>query len=155
MTLLTPERFLDIMEKTPRILERTLHGISQQQAETLTDGPDGWSVLIVVCHLHNYAEIFMERANFMIEHSGEHLPNYDHLALIEQNRYREQDMRRILAEFKERRAKLLAWFRERTAAEWNLGAKHDRFGYITLLDLAMHIGWHDINHIDQIAKSIK
>ena len=51
MSILTPAGLLRSMSRTPVILEGLLNGVDQGRATAATDGPDGWSVVEIVCHL--------------------------------------------------------------------------------------------------------
>ena len=42
MAAITPERTLMALRKTPVVLNALLKGVTQEQAEQLTDGPGGW-----------------------------------------------------------------------------------------------------------------
>ena len=45
MTMMTPDRFIRSVRKTPTILNAILRDVSEEQAHELTDGPGGWSVI--------------------------------------------------------------------------------------------------------------
>jgi len=62
--VLSPHKALRTLRKTAALLDGTLAGVTHEQATSLRDGADGWSVLFIVCHLRDYEIAWRER----IEH---------------------------------------------------------------------------------------
>src|SRR5262249_3502019 len=77
MSILTPERYILGLRKTPVLLNSLFHGVSQEQAETLTDGPDGWSAVEALCHLRDFGPMSIARTRIILEHDNPSLPEFD------------------------------------------------------------------------------
>lgn len=147
-------RFIDTLDKTTRILQGVIQGLSQADAQTWRDGGDGWTVLEVVCHLQDYEVIFRERATLILQEEAPTFPVYDHLALVEMNEYNAQNLTAVLQNLTTSRQETVTLFKNLQAGDWQRTGQHTAMGTFTMLDLANHIGWHDINHIEQIARII-
>jgi hypothetical protein len=90
------------LKKSHLVLGMTIGDITQEQAHELTDGPDGWSILKIVCHLRDYQELFIERVRRMVEEDRPVLTAYDAAAreaLVTQNRYAEQNLRAVFEDY--------------------------------------------------------
>jgi hypothetical protein len=148
--LLSPAKALRTLRKTPVILENLLRGVTQEQAVTLRDGPDGWSVLFVACHLRDFERIYRERIDAMLaeDHPTFAITSNDQLA--EQNRYADQDLRAVLADMAQQRAGLLARLADLDDTAWERTGTHPQQGPARVLDVAINIGLHDVDHIEQM-----
>ncbi|RMF78688.1 MAG: DinB family protein, partial [Chloroflexi bacterium] len=107
-----------LMNKTVRMLGNVLQNVSQEQAATLRDGDDGWTVLEVVCHLRDYSNIFYERAQMMLNDEYPDLPAYDHEALAVERAYNQQDLREVYADMNRQRKQIVRFFLKLTDAQW-------------------------------------
>src|SRR5215207_3033106 len=99
MTMITPQRFVKTMKRTTSLLQYTLQDVPQEVAQAASDGPDGWSVLEILCHLRDFDQFFFHRARMMLEQENPQLPAYDHERLAQEQRYAEQNLQGVLAEF--------------------------------------------------------
>ena len=147
-------RFLDILQKTPVILQGVIGELSQVDAQSWRDGGDGWTVLEVVCHLRDYEAIFRERAELILKQDNPPFPVYDHLALVVEHAYNAQDLTAVTQDLITSRQETLTLFNNLQASDWQRAGLHASMGSFTMLDLANHIGWHDINHLEQMARII-
>jgi hypothetical protein len=151
--LVNPAKALRTMRKTPTILERVLQDVSQEQAATLRDGPDGWSILYIVCHLRDLEDGFMARVHTLLnEQPDAVLKGIDIHALAEHNNYAAADLREALATFATRRAQFIAMLETLNDEQWLLAGIHPEQGPATVLDVAINTGLHDIDHIEQIVR---
>lgn len=155
MTMLTPGRFIRVMARTPRLLTHILREVSQEQALSVRDGEEGWTIVEIVCHLRDFEAIFFQRAQQMVAEHQPHLHYYDHEALAIERDYNGQDLRLALDSLLETRAEFLAWLKARAPEDWERRAIHPENGEITLLQQAMQVGTHDIDHLEQIARSLE
>jgi hypothetical protein len=154
MTMMQPEKFLRTMRKTPVILAAILRGVTQDQAQAATDGPDGWSVVEVMCHLRDYEELFFRRARMILETDNPKLPGYDQAELARERDYAHQDLAAAFQEYVDTRQQYLNLLTSLDENQWQRTGIHPETSDITLLELAMNIGLHDVNHIEQIAHTL-
>jgi hypothetical protein len=95
---LVQQRYLTLMQNTVATLGHVLKHVTPQQATTLRDGPQGWTVLEVVCHLRDYDEIFYQRAIMTLEQDNPTLPAYDQEALAVERAYNQQNLEQAYAD---------------------------------------------------------
>lgn len=148
------QRLLDNMQKNIDTLSNILATVSAAQAASWRDGPDGWTILEVVCHLRDYDEIFLERGQLTTKQDNPTYPVYDHLALVVERAYNEQEMNTVLAELKASRKQLIAFFTELSVVQWQRTGDHVAHGRYTMEGIAAHVAWHDANHLEQITRII-
>lgn len=146
------QRLVDSMRKNVQILGHVLQNVSQEQAASWRDGPDGWTVLEVVCHLRDFDEIFQERGHLMLNQEHPTFPVYDHLALVVERAYNEQDLRQVYHTLQESRERFIHFFTDLSHDQWQRTGQHTTQGLYTLEVLAAHTAWHDANHLEQITR---
>lgn len=154
MAYLDPDRFLTAMKKTPVLLNGILRGVSQERALASTDGPEGWSVVETVCHMVDFEEISLARFRVFLERDGADLPKFDHMALHDQRSYKTQALAAEFEKYLAFRRQALAVLSGLSEAQWQRRGVHANFGDMSLLEYALHIFWHDLNHIEQIVRSL-
>lgn len=146
------QRYLTLMQNTVATLGHILKGVTPQEVTTLRDGPNGWTTLEVVCHLRDYDEVFYQRAILTLEQDNPILPAYDQDALAVDRAYNQQDLAQVYAELTASRQRLVALFSELTAEQWERVGLHPHYGPFTLATAALHVGWHDAVHLEQITR---
>src|SRR5690349_13095705 len=77
MSILTPDRYILGLRKTPVVLNSLFHGVSQEQATTLTDGPGGWNAVEALCHIRDYGPFVLERMHLILEQDNPTLPSFE------------------------------------------------------------------------------
>ncbi|GIK64671.1 MAG: hypothetical protein BroJett018_24650 [Chloroflexota bacterium] len=156
MPLLTQEKALRSLRKTPGILRAVLRGVDQQTAASLTDGPDGWNVVFIVCHVADYEMIYTERVRRIL---NEEEPQFDSPMDNDEmpiaHRYAEQQLSHMVGVFEERRRKFIALIESLNEEQLARRGYHPVSGYGTALDYAINAALHDVNHIEQITKVLK
>lgn len=153
--IINQAKALRTLRKTAALLERTLAGVTQEEAVSLRDGPDGWSVLFIVCHLRDYEIAWRERVEQIIAQDNPVFTSFDHHALIEERAYAAQDLRAVLAELAERRSALIARLEGLDDNQWLRSGVHPEQGPGTLLDVAVNAGLHDLDHLEQLARCLE
>lgn len=151
--LINPDKALRTLRKTPVILGALLHGVTAEDAARLRDGDDGWTILFVLCHMRDEEEIFTQRVRDLL--SKEH-PTFSYALndeLAAQNRYDTADFQTTLNDFMARRRGLLAVLESVTDDQWLRAGEHPLQGPATLLDVALNVGLHDVDHIEQIVRT--
>jgi len=153
--ILSPAKALRTLRKNPLILRAVLAGISQERAEALRDGPDGWNIVYVVCHLRDYERIVTERIQLILSQDRPLLADMNNAELIAQNRYAEQSLEATLADLARRRGALLGLLEGLTDEQWLRPGVHPAQGAGTVLDIAVNAALHDIDHIEQIVRCVQ
>ncbi len=154
MSLLTDvrERHLQMMAKTCAVLQNVVLNLELGRATTLRDGPQGWNTVEILCHLRDFDTIFRERAALMLQQDNPALRAYDHEVLVIERAYAKQNLHTVLAELVASRQKSLEFFEALTEAQWNRPGLHAERGPITLNDIVVQFGMHDLDHIEQITR---
>jgi hypothetical protein len=146
---------LRTLRKTQRLLHELLRGVTQAQAQELRDGPGGWSVLHIVCHLRDYEVTYRERVEVML---AEEHPTFVVISNEEWERrgaYAEQELRAVVADIGARRQGLIARLEGLAEEQWQRTGLHPVQGEATVLDVAINTGLHDIDHLEQIARCLE
>ena len=142
--LVNPAKALRTIRKTPTILTTILR-----------DEIDGWSILFIVCHMRDLEAVFIQRAKDLLadEPVMRVSPPNEDLALM--NNYVAQEFGQALAEYVARRRESIVLFESLTDAQWSLTGVHPEQGPATMLDVAVNIGLHDIDHIEQVIRCLE
>ena len=152
-SIVTPDRFTRALKKNPTILKSILRGVTHEEARQARDeGPDGWNVIEVLCHLRDFDAVFMERAWAMVEQDRPAMQPVDHLQMVIERRYAEQQFETVLAEYLAHRAEFNAWVAALTDDDWGRVGVHPVNGEVTLLEQIVQASDHDTNHFEQIAR---
>ncbi len=152
--ILNPAKALRTLRKTPVMLRAVLSDITQAKAATLRDGPDGWSVLYIVCHLRDYEQIVLQRAHMILKQTHPILPIMDNAALVDLHQYAEQDVHTALADLAHCRLEFLHLLEGLSTAQWQRTGVHPEQGQGTMLDVAINVGLHDVDHIEQLIRCV-
>jgi uncharacterized damage-inducible protein DinB len=155
MAILNLHKALRSLRKTPLILQHILKPVTQEMAQTLRDGDDGWSILYIMCHLYDYEQIYTERARLSLELNNPTfpvVPSNDELS--EQRQYQNQNMREILDGYLIRRQEFIKLLESLTDEQWARQGIHRQTGESTVLHLAINTALHDIDHIGQIIQAM-
>ncbi len=155
MTMMTKGRFLRCMRKTPMILDAILKDVTQEQVKQLRDGADGWNVVEVMCHLRDFENVFFRRAQLMVEEDQPEIVPVDHEALAAAGDYAVQDLKTVYGQYEETRQHFIDWLEGLTDEQWHRGASHPEYGEITVMEIAMQVTTHDVDHIEQIVRILR
>lgn len=155
MAVLNLQKAIRSLEKTPVILNAILKGVTQEQSVQASDGPDGWSVLFILCHLRDYETIFLERVQRAVEEDKPRLLYRSNDDLIRDNDYANQNFMEILGELATRRERTIAYIRPLTEAQLTRTAVHPTWGENTALEYIINIALHDIDHTEQIIRALQ
>ena len=152
MTMLTPGRFIKALKRTPVLLDSLLCGVTQERATAARDGADGWNVVQIVCHLRDFDEVFFERAQRLVAENHPVLPRVDHEVLARERDYAAQQLDEVFAAFVAHRETFIDWLKARDEADWTRTGVHPEAGEYSLLEQALQVPCHDIDHLEQIAR---
>jgi hypothetical protein len=157
MPYFSPDRALLMLRKTAYLLPDCVAEVTPEQARTIRDGADGWHVIEVLCHLRDLANVYERRAHAIVEQDKPQLPGmgmHQDQAAIE-FKYIDQDMAAVLNDFQQTRARFITWLEQRPETDWKRSGFHPEQGEITLLEQAYSCALHDVNHIEQIVRSLR
>ncbi len=146
------ERHLGAMQSSCDILGHILQGISNERARALRDGPEGWSIIEIVCHLRDFDEIFYNRAQMMQAQDQPQLPAYDHEAMAIEGAYQQEDLAEAYSALKASRARFIAWLAALTPEQWERDGAHPERDSFSMTDALMQVGLHDLDHLEQITR---
>jgi len=152
MSAITPERYLLGLRKTPVLLNAILRGVSQEQARQCTDGPAGWTVIETMAHIRDFDELSVKRVQIILAQDKPTLPGMDMQANT-----RRRDSVTLADEFTaylESHRRLIALLSSLSAEQWERRSVHPNYGEMSLLELTVSMLWHDVNHIEQITRSL-
>jgi DinB superfamily len=150
--ILNPDKALRTLRKTPALLDFVLAGLDEAAACALRDGPDGWSILFIVCHLRDYERVVAARVEAMLADDDPTLPSMDNDALVREGDYAARSLAAVREELRAGRAALLDRLAGLDAARWQRPGYHPQQGAATVLDVAINAGLHDVDHLEQIAR---
>lgn len=149
------ERQIGAMRLTCEILGHILRHVSAEQARALRDGPDGWSILEIVCHLRDFDEIFHSRARMMLEQDHPQLPAYDHEAMALERDYQGQSLEEAYGALIASRADFARFFASLTPEQWARGGVHPERDSFSMTDALMQVSAHDLDHLEQITRILR
>jgi hypothetical protein len=150
--ILNPDKALRTLRKTPALLDFVLAGLDEAAVRELRDGPDGWSILFIVCHLRDYERVVAARVEVMLTGDDPALPSMDNEVLVREGDYAAQSLAAVREELRAGRAALIGRLSGLDAARWQRPGHHPQQGAATVLDVAINAGLHDVDHLEQIAR---
>jgi hypothetical protein len=152
--MLDKMRALRSLRKTPSTLKMLLQGVDQARAVSATDGPDGWSVLVIMCHLRDFERIFRHRIDQMLEQDNPTFELVDHLDLVTKNSYATQTIEAAFAEYMAARRDLVALLVSLPDEAWSRPGLTGAGLETSVLDMAYSTVTHDIDHTEQIGRAL-
>jgi uncharacterized damage-inducible protein DinB len=149
----TVEKSIEILERTPEVLETMLQNVSADWTEN-NEGGETWSVFDVLGHLvHGEKTDWMARMEIIISDAPDKkFAPFDRFAQFEDSKGK--TLRELLKEFKGLRKKNVDVLRSKKLTTENLEQKgvHPAFGEVTLRQLLATWTVHDLDHISQISR---
>ena len=146
------ERHIGAMRLTGEVLSHILRCVSEEQAHDLRDGPAGWSIVEIACHLRDFDEIFRSRAKMMLGEDHPSLPAYDHEAMAVERAYQQEQLSSACGQLKASRQETITFFASLTPDQWERDGVHPERDSFTMTDAVMQVGLHDLDHLEQITR---
>ncbi len=143
-----------LAKTTPDILKNILGDVTQETATTYRDSGDGWTALEALCHLRDFDYIFQHRVERMLSEELPDLVPADHDQMVIDNRYSEQDLNEVLADFVQHRRAFIDLFKSLTDEQWERHGNHPERESFSMTDALMQLGLHDVTHIEQITRTL-
>ena len=116
--------------------------------EPARDG--GWGVVDNLCHLRDWQQVFLERAQLIVSEDDPVLEALDDSLWEIERSYRSDDPSRALAEFAELRAEFVALLDAAEPDDWDRRGQHTLRGPLTLRMVGEHLREHDREHDRQL-----
>ncbi len=136
---------------TPGKLLRLIRGLSRAQLLT-RPAPSKWSIHEIVCHLADTEVANAWRYRKVLGEDEVGLTAWDQDRWAAGHRYRRQDLRLALEQFRSLRTRNLALLRVVGRKAWTRTATHATFGALSAGQIAAHMVHHDANHVAQIER---
>lgn len=149
------QRHIQLMTLTADILSHILKNVSMEQATSLRDGPEGWTILEILCHLRDFDIIFRERAEQMLADDHPTLPAFDHEAMAIEKSYNEQDYAYAFDAFIASRKETKSFFEQLSDQDWERTGIHPERGEFSMTDAVIQVGHHDSDHLEQITRLLE
>ena len=144
---------IEILERTPLILETFLKGLSGSWT-ACNEGGDTWSAFDIVGHLiHGEKTDWTQRLEIILSDAVDKtFTPFDRFAQFESSKGKTLD--ELLEEFKELRSENLSYLRSLniTDNQFHLRAVHPSLGEVSLQQLLAAWVAHDLGHIAQISR---
>lgn len=140
------------MRLTLKSLGHIVARLSDEQARSLRDGADGWSIMEIVCHLRDFDVIFYDRAVMMIAQEHPQLPAFDHEAMAIERDYQSQSLVGAYASLQVSRLRFVDFFKRLSPEQWARSGIHPERDSFSMTDAAMQVPLHDLDHIEQITR---
>lgn len=149
----TIEKSIEILERTPDILDAMLQNISNDWTSN-NEGEETWSVFDIIGHLiHGEKTDWIPRAEIILSKKPERtFEPFDRFAQFRESAGK--SLSQLLTEFRILRKKNIEFLMSENLDEKNLEEKgiHPAFGVVTLLQLLSTWVVHDLDHIAQISR---
>ena len=124
-------------------------GVSPAEAR-VRPASEAWSLLEVVCHLHDEErEDFRPRLDVVLHRPEEAWARIDPAGWVSERRYNERDLGEALQGFLIERERSIAWLAGLSAPDWSREYRAP-FGPITAGDLLASWAAHDLLHTRQL-----
>ncbi|HEU5013124.1 MAG TPA: DinB family protein [Roseiflexaceae bacterium] len=146
------KRQLVLMSRTIDVLGNILQGVTQEEATTLRDGPDGWTILEALGHLQEFDGYFQARAIMIRDQENPQLPGYDEARLAQEHAYNARDLRQTFEELRQSRQEFIRFFESLSDEQWERAGVHPENGYWSMEHALMQPAAHDLTHMAQITR---
>jgi hypothetical protein len=151
----TIEKSIEILERTPKVLDSMLQNISNDWTSK-NEGGETWSVYDIVGHLiHGERTDWVPRAKIILsKKKNKKFEVFDRFAQFEESKGK--SFPDLLDDFKKIRKKNIRYLRSKEFTKDDLQMKgiHPAFGEVTLTQLFAAWVVHDLNHIAQVCRVI-
>lgn len=139
---------VQVLEKTPEILERIIEGVEPGDLGW-RPSPQRWSISMVLAHLGD-VEVrgFYSRFEAILKEDNPFLPPYAPAVLFQSGQ--EFEARSELANFRAARARTLEMLRGLSSEAADRTGRHQDFGTIAIEELLNEFAFHDLGHTRQL-----
>ncbi len=149
----TIEKTIEILERTPEVLEAMVKNVSAEWTEN-NEGGETWSVFDVLGHLvHGEKTDWIARTEVILSDAPDKtFKSFDRFAQFEESKGK--TLQQLLDEFRRLRQKNIEVLRSKKLTAETLEEKgvHPAFGEVTLAQLLATWTVHDLDHIAQVSR---
>lgn len=146
-------RHVALMQRNMKTIDHIIRATPPTHLTTWRDGgAGGWTALEVLCHLRDFNAIFHERARSVIEQDNPKFVPRNHLQMVIDGRYNEQDPIAVVEDMAAERARLVEFYANLSLEQLARTGIHAEYGLLTLFDLMQQVGHHDADHLEQITR---
>jgi len=137
------------LQNSTEMIRAVLSGITQEEAQ-VKPTPESWSILEVVCHLHDEErEDFRTHLDFVLYHQNEEWHAIDPQAWVKERRYNEQDFQTMQEKFFSERKQSLEWLKGLSNSDWDI-IYNSQYGSVTAGEMFSCWVAHDNLHLRQL-----
>ncbi len=136
---------------TPGRLLRLARGLTRAQL-LQRPAPGKWSIHEIVCHLADTEVANAWRYRMVLAEDEVGLTAWDQDRWAAGHRYRRQDFRLALEQFRTLRARNLALLKAVGREMWARTATHSTAGTLSAGQMVTHLAHHDANHLGQVER---
>jgi len=138
------------LANSAEMIRALLGGITQEDAQVTT--ADSWSILEVICHLHDEErEDFHEHLDFILNHQNEEWHKIDPQRWVTERKYNKQNFVEMQEKFFAERKKSLEWLQGLSTVDWDI-IYASEFGSISAGEMFASWVAHDNLHIRQLVE---
>lgn len=148
----------DLLERvrgTPARIEERVRGLSRDVLTRRRDGK-GWSIQENIGHLFDLEDIHLRRIEEILQGKAGLMAADMSNRKTNEADHNAKDIRKLLAEFRADRAKLVARFEGLAEPDWAKSALHPRLQQpMRIVDIACFTAEHDDYHLGRIGELIR
>jgi hypothetical protein len=139
------------LQNSTEMIRALVLDITQEEAQ-FKPSPESWSILEVVCHLHDTErEDFREHLDFILHRQHEEYHAIDPQAWITERKYNQQDFVEMQKKFFAERQKSLDWLREISGSDWDI-TYTSQYGSVSAGEMFSCWVAHDNLHLRQFVE---
>jgi hypothetical protein len=139
------------MVSSTEIIRALIANISPEEAQ-VKPTPEAWSILEVVCHLHDEErEDFREHLDFILHRQNEEWHEIDPQGWVAERKYNEQNLLEMQGKFFTERKQSLEWLKTLTDVDWEI-SYDSQYGPVTAAEMFCCWVAHDNLHIRQLVE---
>ena len=148
------DEILHALEHFPVELRRSALEAADREALMRPAFDGGWGIVEILPHLRDWEEIYLQRANAMLNEDRPALPGFDDSLWSIERDYRGQDPYETFDAFVALRQEFVSLLRAATPDQWERIGIHSYYGDISMHWLANHICDHDAEHLQQAREAL-
>ncbi len=145
-------RHLLLMRRSMKTLRHVVRTADPAALKTKRDGPEGWTPMVILGHLRDFNAIFYKRARQIVEEDRPVLTPYNHLQMVIDHKYAEQDPLAVIEDMAAERERMAAFYESLSLEQLLRVAIHPEDGERPLYDFMMQVGHHDNDHLEQLTR---